>query len=122
VNAANIGPAESGSARQSRPPKLIRATRWPAPKQSYTVQPGIPAGRSRSWMPQPKSAPRWRHGDPAALSNAKSAERANGSAAQHSPKQFAQSARRSSAAITQPLSVQTTGSPNAANSPGSRNA
>ena len=38
---------------------------WPAPKQSYTVQPGKPTSRSRAWMPQRKSAARFGQGRPA---------------------------------------------------------
>lgn len=36
---ANIRRAVSGARRQSCPPKVTRETFWPAPKQSYTVQP-----------------------------------------------------------------------------------
>jgi hypothetical protein len=46
-------------------------------------------------MPQRKSACRFEHGCPAFLPTAKSVERAKGSATQHSPKQFVQSACRS---------------------------
>jgi hypothetical protein len=94
ANAANIRPAVAGAARQLTPPNVSWATRWPAPKQSYVVHPANPRGRSDSWMPQPKPSPRFGHACPAGLSIAKSAEAANAGATQHSPKQRAQSARR----------------------------
>lgn len=93
-NTPNIEGAESGARRQSRPPKVIWETFCPAPKQSKTVQPAKPSRRSREWMPQPKSSRRLRHGSPASFPTAKSAEAANGSATQHSPKQLPQSASR----------------------------
>jgi hypothetical protein len=94
ANAANIRPAVSGASRQLTPPNVSWAMRWPAPKQSYVVQPAKPRGRSDSWMSQRKPPPRFGHGCPAGLSIAKSAEAANAGATQHSPKQRAQSARR----------------------------
>lgn len=90
-NVSNICWAVSGACRQSWPPKVTCETCWPAPKQSYTVQPGKPWSRSRVWIPQRKSVRRWVQGRPARLSAAKSADAAKGSATQHSPKQFAQS-------------------------------
>ncbi|GGT79672.1 hypothetical protein GCM10010272_24640 [Streptomyces lateritius] len=69
-------------------------TFWPAPKQSYTVQPEKPLGRSLVWIEQRKSSARFRHGSPDDLFTAKSADLAKGSATQQSPKQFAQSPRR----------------------------
>ena len=47
-NTSNICCAACGVARQSRPPNVTWETCWPAPKQSYTVQPGKPF-RLRSW-------------------------------------------------------------------------
>lgn len=92
-NTWNICPAICGARRQSCPSKVSPETFWPAPKQSYTVQPGKPCVRSSVWMPQRKSSWRFRQGFPASLSIAKSADRVRVSATQHSPKQFAQSAR-----------------------------
>src|SRR5262244_4212575 len=95
AKAANIGAASAGSARQSRPPKVTWATFWPAPRQSNAAQPPNPRGRSRSWMPQRKSARRFGHGWSAALSIAKSAEAENAGATQHNAKHRTQSARNS---------------------------
>ena len=86
-------PATSG-ARQSRPANA-RVTRWPAPRQSKTVHPAKPRSRRSAWMPQRKSCCRWVHGVPAGLSMAKSADRANAGATQHSPTHREQSARSS---------------------------
>ena len=93
-SAANMEAASSGVVRQSAPPKVTCTTCWPAPKQSKTSQPGKPSGRSRSWISQRKSASRWGQGRPAGLSIAKSADRANAGATQHSPAHREQSARR----------------------------
>lgn len=93
-NIANICVAVWGASRQSRPPKVTWETCCPAPKQSKTAQPGNPRSRRSAWMPQRKSARRCRHGCPASLSIAKSADAVNGSATQHNPKQLAQSAWR----------------------------
>jgi len=55
VNTVNICPPMRGVRRQSCPPKVIWETFCPAPKQSYTVQPGNPRSRRSEWMPQRKS-------------------------------------------------------------------
>jgi hypothetical protein len=94
MNAVNMETASSGRPRQSRPAKVCRATRWPAPKQSYAAQPGKPLVGSRSWIEQAKTSS-FGHGTPLGLSIAKSADLANGSATQHSAKHCAQSAWRS---------------------------
>src|SRR5215467_449526 len=95
ANAPNIDGASSGSARQSRPPKVTCTTRWPAPRQSNAAQPPNPLGRSRSWIEQRKSALRFGQGCPAGLSIANSAEAENADPTQHSAAQRAQSARNS---------------------------
>ena len=82
------------ASRQSRPANAA-VTRWPAPRQSNTVHPAKPRPRRSAWMPQRKSACRCAHGVPAGLSTAKSADRANAGATQHSPTQREQSARSS---------------------------
>src|SRR5215468_1284295 len=94
ANAANICAAACGSWRQSRPAKVTWETCWPAPKQSYTAQPGKPCCRRSLCMPHRKSARRWGQGCPAGLSIAKSADAENAGATQHSPKHRPQSARR----------------------------
>jgi hypothetical protein len=94
LNAANIGPVDSGFSRQLVPPKSPWDTFWPAPKQSKTVQPRNPLGRRLLWMVQEKSAARFGQGVPAGLSSANSAERENPKAVQQRAKQFPQSGSR----------------------------
>jgi hypothetical protein len=102
ANTSNICRVVCGACRQSRPPKVTWDTRCPAPKQSYTAQPRKPCRLRSLWMTHRKSGCRFGQGCPAGLSIAKSAEAENAGAAQHSPKQRAQSARR----LSRPLSAQ----------------
>ncbi len=67
-----------------------------------------------AWMPHPKSARRFGHGVPAALSSAKSPDAENGKATQHNAKQLARRAFRSSAGESStppPRSAQVSGRP-----------
>src|ERR1022692_941286 len=93
---STIRSADSGTRRQSRPPKVTWATFCPAPKQSYTAQPGKPRCRRVECMRQRKSGRRLGQACPASLSIAKSGDTENAGATQQSPKHRSQSARRSS--------------------------
>ena len=96
-NTANIGSAVV----RVRAANCVRrnvtwATFCPAPKQSYTAQPGKPRGPqlARGWRSESRRREvRTRH--PGGLSIAKSAEAANAGATQQRPKQRSQSARSS---------------------------
>ena len=111
---ANIAVRVSSSSRQERPANVCRDTFCPAPKQSKTVQPSNPRSRRCGWMRHPSAPSRFVQGSPASLSNGKSADFVKARATQHSPKQSAQSAPRSS---RRPSSIRVrpvTGHPNTA--------